>query len=46
MLRILPYIIKTEPKQDDEKKFVSSIEKAKPKLNKQNGKRQIFFIKS
>lgn len=46
MIRILPYIIKTEPKEDDkEKKFVSLIQKPKPNIKRQNGQRQIFFIK-
>jgi len=43
MPRVLPYIIKTSPKQEEEKQFVSPLEKRKPK--KKNVKEQLFFIK-
>jgi len=42
MPRVLPYIIKTSPKEK-EKPFQSDLEKRKPK--KKNVKEQLFFIK-
>jgi hypothetical protein len=42
-VRILPYIIKIAPKQEEEKKVVSELEKKKPKSNIRENK--LFFIK-
>lgn len=44
-IKILPFIEKFQNKDDEkEKKFVSQIEKPKPKRN--NNERKIFFIKT
>ena len=44
MIKILPYIQKVQPKEDDKKKeFVSLIQRPKPKTN--NKENKLSFIK-
>lgn len=41
-LKILPYIIKVAPKEKEEKKVISELEKRKPKSN--NRENKLYFI--